>query len=203
MNHRNHRERYAMACEKAFEGFEPDFSKLRGNPKDAQTIYQMAKQGYYSKEIADAVGKTPKAIQKFFRRYNFPVLHNIEPPRLEERHDWKGGTKMMKGYLYRRVLDHPNGTTHGNYVAEHRLVMEQKLGRYLLPTEVVDHIDGDITNNHPDNLRVFSSNAEHLSVTLKGRCPNWSDEGLAAIDHARRQPRRTWKGQPIQPNREM
>lgn len=44
----------------------------------------------------------------------------------------------------------------------HRVVAEQKLGRKLLPGEVVHHIDGDRLNNHPDNLMVFSSQAEHL-----------------------------------------
>jgi hypothetical protein len=105
---------------------------------------------------------------------------------MQEQPMWKGGEKLMKGYTYRRVPDHPNGTKHGNYVAVHRLVMEQKLGRYLLPTEVVDHIDGDIQNNHPDNLRVFANNAEHLRETLKGRCPKWSDDGKRRISDAQK-----------------
>jgi len=192
------RQRRAEACKTAFEGFEPDFSSAR-NKELAQAIFEMAKEGYFSKEIAEKTGKTPKAIQKFFRRYRFPNLHNIEMPKMEEMHNWKGGTKLMKGYLYRRVPNHPNGTKHGNYVAEHRLVVEKKIGRYLLPTEVVDHIDGDIQNNSPDNLRVFQSNGEHLRHTLAGRCPNWSEDGKASLDYARRQSRRTWKGRVIQP----
>ena len=178
-------ERRAQKCREAFEGFQPDFSRCR-DPELAQAILDLAREGKTSAEIAQVADKTPKAIQKFFRRYNFPNLHNIEVRRMQEQPMWNGGEKMMKGYTYRRVPNHPNGTKHGNYVAVHRLVIEQKLGRYLLPTEVVDHIDGDIQNNHPDNLRVFASNAEHLRETLKGRCPKWSDDGKRRIFDAQK-----------------
>jgi hypothetical protein len=54
----------------------------------------------------------------------------------------------------------------GKRVYEHRLVMEQKLGRTLRPGEVVHHIDADRANNDPDNLMVFASNGEHLRYEL-------------------------------------
>lgn len=43
----------------------------------------------------------------------------------------------------------------------HRVVAEQKLGRPLKPGEVVHHIDRNKRNNSPENLMVFSSQAEH------------------------------------------
>lgn len=182
----NYRERYQAACQKAFAGFAPDVSGAR-NPQEVLLVARLAADGLFSAEIAERIGKTPKAVQKIFRRYGFPRLHNLEPPRLQERQGWAGGTKLMKGYEYRRTPNHPHGTKHGCYVAVHRLVVEQTLGRYLLPTEVVDHIDGNIRNNHPDNLRVFASNAEHLRETLAGRCPNWTDDGKRRISEAAKQ----------------
>ena len=56
---------------------------------------------------------------------------------------------------------------HGRH--EHRQVMEQKLGRPLLPGEVVHHIDGDPHNNAPENLMLFSSQAEHARFHMNMR----------------------------------
>ena len=187
-----YKDRYQLACKKAFEGFEPDFSGCR-NTEEAHAILRMAKDGKLSQEIAEAIGKTPKAIQKFFRRYAFPSLHNICPREQSEQPMWKGGTKILKGYVYIRVKNHPNKSKHGGYVAAHRLVMEKKLGRFLDQNEVVDHIDGDKLNNNPDNLRVFDSNAEHLRATLKGRTPNWSVDGKQKIVEALRRRHRLAK----------
>lgn len=45
----------------------------------------------------------------------------------------------------------------------HRVVAELKLGRALLPGEIVHHIDGDKWNNDPDNLAVMTQ-AEHARI---------------------------------------
>lgn len=76
---------------------------------------------------------------------------------------WKGKIKRG-GYWYLYLPDHPNGGKQG-YVAEHRIVMENHLGRFLLKTEVVHHKDEDKLNNDINNLELFSSPGQH---TLKG-----------------------------------
>jgi len=81
---------------------------------------------------------------------------------------WRGGRKTRKdGYaLVIAPPEHPypsdtNG--HTAYILEHRLIMERLLGRYLEPQEVVHHIDGNPRNNEPNNLKLYPSQAEHIS----------------------------------------
>jgi hypothetical protein len=56
---------------------------------------------------------------------------------------------------YIQVLSHghPN-VDYASYVMEHRLVMEEKIGRYLTKDEIIHHKDGDGHNNNIDNLQL-------------------------------------------------
>lgn len=51
----------------------------------------------------------------------------------------------------------------GKEYKEHRYVMEQHIGRKLLSTEIVHHIDGNKLNNSIDNLKIVNSVSKHLS----------------------------------------
>ena len=57
----------------------------------------------------------------------------------------------------------------------HRVVMEQALGRPLLPNEIVHHRDGDKWNNDPSNLVVMTQ-SEHLTLHNHIRWHGTSDE---------------------------
>jgi hypothetical protein len=74
--------------------------------------------------------------------------------------NYKDGTQIINGYISVTIPEHPHADKKGR-VYQHRLVMEEKIGRYLLPEEVVHHIDEDKQNNHPDNLMLFDNDAEH------------------------------------------
>lgn len=69
---------------------------------------------------------------------------------------WKGGRFIDDtGYVQVWKPEHPNAKKIG-YIREHRLIMSEILGRPLLAEENVHHIDGDKTNNSPDNLELWS-----------------------------------------------
>ena len=68
---------------------------------------------------------------------------------------------MMKGYVRILCPESPMADIDG-YVFEHRLVMEEYLGRYLEREEVVHHINGDKMDNRIENLELYSSNGEHM-----------------------------------------
>lgn len=76
--------------------------------------------------------------------------------------NWKGGRSVASnGYVLIKVgKDHHLADVRG-YAYEHRLVAEAKLGRRLAEGEIPHHIDGNKQNNHPDNIEVVASAAEH------------------------------------------
>ena len=74
---------------------------------------------------------------------------------------WKGGKwKKQSGYIALWKPKHPYANPYG-YVYEHRLVVEEKIGRYLKPIERTHHLDGDKTNNRLENLVLCDSQSSH------------------------------------------
>lgn len=70
----------------------------------------------------------------------------VRPPRRRIAHN---------GYVQIRIA--------GDYVYEHRYVMEQALGRPLESSEVVHHINHDKLDNRPENL-TLTSHSEHMKA---------------------------------------
>lgn len=85
---------------------------------------------------------------------------------------WKGGRIKASDYWKIWIPTHPNADSKG-YVFEHRLIMEQFLGRYLTKTEQIHHINGNRTDNNIDNLMLFPNHAEHkkyeMTIDMSGR----------------------------------
>lgn len=64
-------------------------------------------------------------------------------------------------YVKVRVREHPNARN--GYIVEHRVLVEDKLGRILEAHEAVHHIDGNRKNNNLSNLQLLT-HAAHTSL---------------------------------------
>ena len=81
--------------------------------------------------------------------------------------NWKGGRNTdIEGYIRIKKWDHPYHDSRG-YVREHRLVMEEKLGRYLKPDEDIHHINGNKQDNRVENLQLLSHGEHNRRHKLK------------------------------------
>jgi hypothetical protein len=97
----------------------------------------------------------------------------------ENSASWKGGIMRIKArngnghYIYVHSPDHPatakSKWRQGHpYVAQHRLVMEAHLGRYLTDDEDVHHVNGIKDDNRLENLRLVTHNKHFGEVA----CPH-------------------------------
>lgn len=134
---------------------------------------------FYIRKDGDKVRCTPRACEFCGKRYvaypspyqkhcsrrcgqqcrrTRPDHHPEERPmKGETAPRWKGGRRLdPRGYALIWQPDHPSleGTTR-KYVAEHRLVMERKLGRFLESWETVHHKNGIRDDNRLSNLELW------------------------------------------------
>lgn len=75
----------------------------------------------------------------------------------ENNGHWDGGKIKCKGYIMVHNPQHP--VCQGNkrkYIGEHRLVMEEYLGRFLEPYESVHHKNGVKNDNRIENLELWT-----------------------------------------------
>lgn len=141
--------------------------------KQLKELYWEQQKSTY--DIATILGVSRSDVIRAFRRLNIPIRTKEERNRLAGKKlttkrgeacgkAWKGGRiKYHSGYIKVQSRGHPYADSHG-YVLEHRLVMEKRLGRYLLPWERVHHIDGQRDHNTDDNLQLISP-ADHTLYT--------------------------------------
>lgn len=130
-------------------------SRYRLTAQDKGEIKRLYESGLTFRKVGRQSGKHFNTVRLFLNKEHPEIIRSkIVGPGGPH---WKGGRTKSHGYAYIWLSpDDPMiGMAHkSGYVVEHRLNMARKLGRPLLPTETVHHIDGDKTNNSPANLQL-------------------------------------------------
>jgi hypothetical protein len=116
-------------------------------------------------------GKSAKEIALFFHvgTANIGRIARQNSIRIADR--YHSGVLWHNGYRLILSKGHPFCNNKG-YVAEHRLVVEKTLGRYLRSDEVAHHVNMVKDDNRPENLVVmtlFEHKSLHRKVKTCGR----------------------------------
>lgn len=136
--------------------------KIKGprlyNKEELRRLYW--EEGKNTWKIAAILGKRPHAIWDACQRWGIPTNRKraIKPYHTKE------------GYLMIYRPDALSAQKEG-YIPEHRFVMQEHLGRVLLPSEQVHHINGIRDDNRIENLRLVSRADHETYTTLCGDCP--------------------------------
>jgi len=93
--------------------------------------------------------------------------HKCYAKKREKRGAYKTKVIISK-YRYVYMPTHPKAIgTKKLYVAEHRLIMENILGRYLTDKEIVHHINEDTMDNSIENLQLMTASEHSKYHSLK------------------------------------
>jgi hypothetical protein len=105
-------------------------------------------------EVTSVAKKTNTRVGRFAGRHmKFISGHHSRLLRREQCSMWRGGRIVTdEGYIKVRIGDDDCR----RYILEHRLVMAEHLGRELLPTENVHHLNGVKDDNRIENLELWS-----------------------------------------------
>ena len=138
-------------------------------PEDApQKVAEMARlyaAGATMAQVSEATGVAEETARRWMKAAGVQMRPRGCP---EGKYTPAGGRQVDRdGYVLVLKPSHPHARASG-YVLEHRLVMEEHLGRTLLPEEVVHHKNGQKDDNRLENLQLFESQSPHHTQHILG-----------------------------------
>ena len=126
----------------------------------AKLYYMYHIQDMTYKEIAKELGVSVDTVRSRILLYNIPIILRNKKGGIKSKR-WKNGKYQDKvGYIHiykPKHLDSKDG-----YILEHRLIMEEMIGRRLKPEEVVHHKNKIKNDNKPKNLQLFENSSSHI-----------------------------------------
>lgn len=151
------------------------FKIWTSDPKNIKAVLKLA-QNHSQKEIAQKLGTTSHNVLGVLkssltwkeRRAMCSLSHSrskmgdknpMAGKFLEEHHGWKGAINGKRSYL--TIL------TEEGRIPYHRFVL-QNVKKFR-----IHHIDGDIKNNHPDNLALVTAAGHQMLHALQKNDPKW------------------------------
>ncbi len=107
------------------------------------------------------LNRSMKGLGKEFNVDRTTIRYWLRKFKIEIRKQNQGnGYINKKGYRLVYKSNHPHSSSK-DYILEHRLVMEQSIGRYLKFEERIHHMNGIKDDNRIENLILFSNVSEH------------------------------------------
>lgn len=128
---------------------------------DEKVVKKLFESGATSKEISIELGCSTYPVNKVLKRLGLrrPAKRRPGVGVGSSNPAWRGGRRIRRdGYI---LLWTPKGER-----LEHQIIAEEKIGRKLLPDEVVHHINGNRQDNSPENLEVMTQ-SQHMKRHLK------------------------------------
>jgi hypothetical protein len=150
---------------------------------------------YYQDDLACGCGcgESPAPGRRFVTRHNLRVMRTRSDEHrrnigASQRVAWATkrdrmplGSRRLDGHGYWLVKVREHG---GRWDKEHVLVVEEAIGRRLVPGEQVHHINGIRTDNRLENLQLCSSSSEHhlIEGTYKRLLAGLLADGVVIYD---------------------
>jgi len=152
--------------------------RYRLSKEETDMLYDMYLSEMSILDISKETNIGSYAITKAFEKYGYKIRTKKEAyevarkqgkiggsrGKLDKANNWKGGRIIdTHGYIHLKIPDHPRATANG-YVREHLVIWEEHHKKELPKGWHIHHINGNKSDNRPENLLALSSRKHSLII---------------------------------------